>query len=270
MGALRVAIASMGTIGFEVARRIDAGELPGVSVTAVTARDLERAEQRAAGLNSPPKVVPLERLPEAADIVVECAPAALFEKIARTTLEADRHFVPLSVGALLRHMDLVELARKRHRQIIVPTGALLGLDAVRAMREGTIQSVTIQTRKPPRSLEGAPHLTNNGIDVSGLSAPKKVFEGNARDAAAGFPANVNVAAALALAGIGPDRTMIEIWADPDVGRNMHTIDVRSDSADVTMTIRNVPTEENPATGRVTALSVLAALRRHVEPLVVGS
>ena len=270
MAELRVAIASLGTIGMEVARRLDSGSVPGLVVSAVTARDLEAARERVANLGSPPKVVPLETIAADADIVVECAPAAVFETIARTSLEAGCSFVPLSVGALLRHMDLVDLARARARQIIVPTGALLGLDAVRAMRESEISSSKIVTRKPPRSLDGAPYLVANGIDVTAATEAVRVFEGTARDAAAGFPANVNVAAALALAGVGPDQTMIEIWADPEVDRNMHTIEVRSSAADVTMSIRNVPTEENPATGRLTALSVIATLRRQLEPLVVGS
>ncbi len=96
-----------------------------------------------------------------------------------------------------------------------------------------------------------------------------MFAGTAREAAAGFPANVNVAAALSLAGIGPDRTMMEIWADPAVERNCHTIEVDSDSARFTLSIENIPSE-NPKTGRITALSVLAALRKLEAPLRVGT
>src|SRR5205085_858788 len=116
------------------------------------------------------------------------------------------------------------------------------------------------TRKPPRGLAGAPYLVANGNSVEGLNEPKLVFSGNARTAAAGFPANVNVAAALSLAGIGPDRTVVEIWADPTVERNCHRIDVDSDSAKFVLTIENIPSE-NPRTGRITALSALAALRK---------
>jgi aspartate dehydrogenase len=125
------------------------------------------------------------------------------------------------------------------------------------------------TRKPPQGLAGAPYLVAHGISVEGLSAPKRVFSGTAREAAAGFPANVNVAAALSLAGIGPDRTVIEIWADPGVSRNCHSIEVDSDSARFTLAIENVPSE-NPRTGRITALSVLAALRKLHAPLRVGT
>jgi len=161
------------------------------------------------------------------------------------------------------------LAKERGGQIIVPTGALLGLDAVTAAAEGSIQMVRMTTRKPPAGLAGAPYLVAHGISVDNLSEPKCVFSGTAGEAAAGFPANVNVAAALSLAGIGPERTRIEIWADPTVTRNCHAIDVEADSARFTVKIENVPSE-NPKTGRITALSVIAALRKMHAPLRVGT
>jgi aspartate dehydrogenase len=152
---------------------------------------------------------------------------------------------------------------------VVPTGALLGLDAVAAAAEGNIQSVRMTTRKPPLGLKGAPYLEQHGVSVEGLIEPKRVFSGSAREAAAGFPANVNVVAALSLAGIGPDRTVIDIWADPTVTRNCHTIEVESDSARFTLSIENIPSE-NPKTGKIVALSVLAALRKLSAPLRVGT
>jgi aspartate dehydrogenase len=200
---------------------------------------------------------------------VECAPAAVIEDICRPMLEAGKAVMVLSAGALLPRPHLVELAKEKGGQIIVPTGALLGLDAVTAAAEGKINSVRMTTRKPPGGLAGAPHLVANNISVEGLNAPKLVFSGNAREAAAGFPANVNVAAALSLAGIGPEQTTIEIWADPGVDRNCHTIEVEADSARFSLTIENVPSE-NPKTGKITALSVLAALRKLHAPLRVGT
>jgi aspartate dehydrogenase len=113
-------------------------------------------------------------------------------------------------------------------------------------------------------------LVENGISLKGLNEPKKVFDGTAREGARGFPANVNVAAALSLAGIGPDRTRLEIWADPGVTRNTHTIKVDADTMCFTMTIENVPSAENPRTGRITALSTVAALRGLVSELKVGT
>jgi aspartate dehydrogenase len=175
----------------------------------------------------------------------------------------------LSAGALLPRPDLIELAKARRGQIIVPTGALLGLDAVTAAAEGRIHAVRMVTRKPPHGLAGAPYLEDNRISVADLKEPKRVFSGTARAGAAGFPANVNVAAALSLAGIGADRTVMEIWADPTIDRNCHTIEVDSDSSRFTLSIENIPSE-NPKTGRITALSVIAALRKLTAPLRVGT
>jgi aspartate dehydrogenase len=267
--ALRVGLGGFGAIGGALARRLDRG-LPGLRLVAVSARDVARAERRVGALATSVPVVTLAELARLADVVVECAPAAAFRMVAEPAIEAGRIFMPVSVGQLLEHPDLIEMAKRSGARIIVPTGALLGLDAVRAAAEGEIRSVTMVTRKPPAGLAGAPYLEAHGIDLEGLSAPRKVFEGSARDGARGFPANVNVAAALSLAGIGPDRTRLEIWADPQVTRNTHRIVVDADAARFEMQIENVPTDENPRTGKITALSVLAALRRLTAPLVVGS
>ena len=265
----RVALAGFGAIGSAVGDRLDAG-IDGLELVAVAVRDREKARARTAGYRRPPAIVGLEELAVGADIVVECAPAALFETIARSAIEAGRVLVPASVGALLAHPDLIERARETGARIIVPTGALIGLDAVRAAAQGTIQSVTMVTRKPPGGLAGAPYWVENGIDVENLDAPLKVFDGSARDGARGFPANVNVAAALSLAGIGADRTRLEIWADPGVTRNHHRIEVEADSARFSMAIENVPSDDNPRTGKITPLSVIATLCGLVETLKVGT
>ena len=207
--------------------------------------------------------------PERADIAVECAPAVLLEDICRPMLEAGKAVMVLSVGALLPRPHLIDLAKQKGGRILVPTGGLLGLDAVAAAAEGDIASVRMVTRKPPAGLAGAPYLEQHGISVDNLREAKRVFSGSARDAAAGFPANVNVVAALSLAGIGPDRTTIDIWADPAVTRNCHTIEVEADSARFTLSIENIPSE-NPKTGRIVALSVLATLRKLNAPLRVGT
>ncbi|MBU8539419.1 aspartate dehydrogenase [Falsiroseomonas tokyonensis] len=265
---LTVAIAGLGAIGLHLARALDAG-VEGLRLVAVSARDQDKARANLAGFRSQPALVGLAELAQA-DVVVEAAPAAVFEEVAVAAIEAGRIFVPSSVGALLPRMHLVERARATGARIIVPTGALLGLDAVRAAAEGEVASVTIETRKPPRGLVGAPYLDQHKIDVTSITTPTLIFKGNAFDAAQGFPANVNVAAALALAGIGPERTTVQIWADTTVTRNTHTIRVEAASARLTMTIENVPSEENPRTGKITPLSILACLRGLTSTLKVGS
>ena len=264
----RVAIAGFGAIGKVVAAALDRG-LDGLALTAVSARDLGRAEAAMAGFARPVPVLPLARLGEEAEIVVECAPAAVLREIAEPALAAGRTLMVLSCGALLDNFGLVELARKNGGRVMVPTGALLGLDAVQAAAQGEVARIHMVTRKPPNGLDGAPYLLAHGISVADLAEAKRVFAGTAREAAKGFPANVNVAAALALAGIGPDRTTIEIWADPAVTRNTHRIEVEADSVRLAMQIENVPSE-NPKTGRLTPLSVIALLRKLASPLAIGT
>jgi aspartate dehydrogenase len=262
---LRVAIAGYGAIGKSIATHLLAG-IPGLSLVAVGARNHAAAR---ALLPDGVTVTDVGALADLADIIVECAPSAVLPAIAEPALRAGRSVVVLSCGALLERMDLVDLARAHGGRLLVPTGALLGLDAVSAAAEGTIHSVRMTTRKPPGGLAGAPHLVRNGINVDGLTEALLVFEGTAREAARGFPANVNVAAALSLAGIGADRTQIAIWADPAVTRNVHRIDVDADAARFSLQIENVPSE-NPRTGRITALSVVALLRKLRSPLSVGT
>ncbi len=266
--SLGVGIAGLGAVGMAVARRIAHG-IPGLTLVAVTARDAARATARLGEYGLDAAVVSLAALAERADIVVEALPAKHFREVAEPAIDAGRIFMPLSVGGLLANADLIDRAAATGARIIVPTGALIGLDAVRAAAEGKIESVRMISRKPPAGLAGAPYLIEHGISVDRLNGPLKVFDGTARDGARGFPANVNVAAALALAGIGPDRTRLEIWADPACERNTHTIEVEADSTRFSMTIENVPSE-NPRTGRITALSVIACLRGLVAPLRVGS
>ena len=268
MNETRIAIAGLGAIGRAVARRLAEG-MPGLTLACAAARDVARAKAWLDEAKISCPLVELKEFPLHADLAVECAPAEILEKICTPMLTAGKRVMVLSAGALLPRPDLIELAASGGGQIIVPTGALLGLDAVTAAAEGEIQSVRMITRKPPGGLAGAPYLVANDISVVGLNAAKRVFAGSAREAAKGFPANVNVVAALALAGIGPDRTEIEIWADPALTRNCHTIEVESDSARLSFSIENVPSE-NPKTGRITALSVVAALRKLQAPLRIGT
>ncbi|MDX1484773.1 MAG: aspartate dehydrogenase [Alphaproteobacteria bacterium] len=266
---LAVGIVGLGAIGGDLALRLSGDRTLGAELVGVAARDKGKARARLqdAVINVP--VLDVAALAAAADLVVECAPAAAFAGIARPVLAAGKRLMVLSCGALLDNPELVDLARETGGRIIVPSGAILGLDAVSAAAEGEIASVRMITRKPVEGLIGAPYLTEHGIDISGIGEPMRLFEGTAREAAKGFPANLNVAVALSLAGIGPDRTILEIWADPALTRNTHRIVVESDSARLEMTIENIPSE-NPRTGRITALSVIAAIRKLTAPLSIGT
>jgi aspartate dehydrogenase len=264
----RVAVVGLGPIGRKVVEALDKG-IDGLVLAAVSVQDPTKHRDFLAGLSKPPAILPIDGLADIADLVIECAPAKLVRSIVAPFVSRGKTAVVLSAGALLENEDLIALAKQNGGQIVVPTGALIGLDAVTAAAEGNILSVRMVTRKPVKGLVGAPYLVANNIDIEGITEPLRVFEGTAREAAKGFPANLNVAVALSLAGLGPDRTRLEIWADPALTRNVHRMEVDSDSARFSMSIENIPSE-NPKTGRITALSVIAYLRKQRSALRVGT
>jgi aspartate dehydrogenase len=267
-GNRRVAVVGLGPIGRKVVEALDQG-MPGLVLTAVSVQDPAKHRDFLGRLKKPPAVLPIDGLAEVADLVIECAPSKFVRSIVAPFVSRGKTAVVLSAGALLENEDLIELARQNGGQIVVPTGALIGLDAMTAAAEGKILSVRMVTRKPVTGLVGAPFLVQNNIDIERITGPLKIFEGTAREAAKGFPANLNVAVALSLAGLGPDRTTLEIWADPALTRNVHRVEVESDSARFSMSIENIPSE-NPKTGRITALSVIAYLRKQHSALRVGT
>jgi len=266
---LNVGIAGFGTIGKVIGKALDDG-ISGLKLIAVTSGNLEKAKRNMQNFANPAPVVSAEELINRADIIVECAPTSAFMSVAEPSLRQGKILVTVSGAAILQNPNIVDTAKSHGGKIVLATGALLGLDAVRAAAQGDIYSVKMVTRKPPTSLLKAKYVIENDINLSNLSQPLRLFKGSAREGAEQFPSNVNVAAALGLAGIGADETQLEIWADPTKERNTHNIKVDACSASFELTIENVPTIENPGTGRITALSVLAALESLSTSLRIGS
>ncbi|MBA4788084.1 MAG: aspartate dehydrogenase [Rhizobiales bacterium] len=259
MGTKRqVAVAGLGAVGMKVARALDAG-LDGLELVAVSAADPDRARARVAGFARVPQVLPVERLAERADIVVECLPPSLFRTLAEPALAAGRLLVVASAGALVAHDDLRARAGEGGGRVLLPSGALAGLDGLHAAAEAGLEAVTLVTRKPPGSLGGE---AGEGAQC--------VFAGTAREAIARFPLNVNVAATVSLAGLGPDRTRVEVWSDPALTRNEHHLTVESRAGRFTLVAQNWPDPENPKSSAITGFSIIAALRRLTLPLVIGT
>jgi len=266
---LSVGIIGFGTIGKVVAKALDDG-VDGMRLAAVASGRQEKALAAMARLSAPVELMSIDDVAERCDIIVDCAPKSVFSEIATAALTRGRKLVTVSGAGILANPEIETMARDHGGQVILATGALLGLDAVRAAAEGKINTVRMITRKPPNALKGAPHIVENDIQLDGLNGAVKVFSGTAREGAMAFPANVNVAAALGLAGVGADATQLEVWADPHLDRNTHAIEVDADSARFTLNIENVQSEENPGTGKITALSVIACLRGMTAPMKIGS
>jgi aspartate dehydrogenase len=151
----------------------------------------------------------------------------------------------------------------------LPSGAIAGLDGIKSASMGHIEHVTMTSRKPPVAWEGAPYLVDRGVSLKALTQEQEIFYGPVRLAARGFPQNLNVSAAVSLAGIGPDKTMIRAVAVPGLPRNCHDIEVEGEFGLFRFHIENIPSE-NPKTGRLTALSIVRSIRDLADPVHIGT
>jgi aspartate dehydrogenase len=264
----RVGVAGLGVIGRQVCRAVDAG-IPGLVLAGATTRRRDAGEAFLATLKSPVPFCTLDGLIGASDLVVEASTQAHLAELAPKTLAAGRDLVVLSCGGLLGREDWVALAERNGARLLVPSGALAGLDGVKGGAVGAVTSVTMETRKPPQGLAGAPWIVQQKIDLDAIREETLIFEGPATEACRAFPANVNVLAALSLAGIGPARTRTRIYAVPGLTRNMHRIRVEGEFGALRIEVENVPSE-NPRTGRLSYLSTIALLRDLGAPLRVGT
>jgi aspartate dehydrogenase len=266
---MRVGIVGLGTIGRALCEAIDRGEV-GAQLVAVATRQHERARPFLQELCHQPPLLSLDELASRSELVIEAATQEALATIAPCTLRQGKDLMVLSVGGLLEHDDWIALARQTGSRIYVPSGAIVGLDGVKGATIGHITAVTMTTRKPPKALAGAPFVVEHRIDLESFTEATVIFEGSAREACRGFPANVNISAALSLAGIGPDRTRLRILVDPQGTRNVHDIEVVGECGRFSIHLENEPSEANPRTGKLTYLSTLAMLKALADPLRVGT
>ena len=263
-----VGVVGLGVIGRAVCRALADG-IPGLRPAGALARDRGKAEAFLRGLPVPVPFLDLDDLVAASDVVVEASTQAHLADIAPRALGAGKDLIVLSCGGLLGRQDWIALGEAKGARIHVPSGAIAGLDGIKGARVGTVSSVTMETRKPPRGLAGAPWIVERGIDLDAIKEETLIFEGPATQACRAFPANVNVLAAVSLAGIGPERTTIRIYATPGLARNTHRVTVTGEFGTLTLEIANVPSE-NPRTGRLSYLSTIALLREFGSTLRVGT
>jgi aspartate dehydrogenase len=263
-----IGIVGCGAIGKALIRAVESGKLS-VRVAGVTSRTESSAREFLAAFHQPPAYRSLNDLIDTADMIVEAAGGAVVASLAERVFAAGKDLVVISVGALLDHPEIIENSRRTGCRLYVPSGAIAGLDGIKSAVMGAITHVTHTTRKPPVGLEGAPYLVERGISLAGLQQEKEIFSGSARQACRGFPANVNVTAAVSLAGIGPDQTRVKIFAVPGLVRNCHDIDVEGEFGKLHVHIENVPSE-NPKTGKLTALSIIRAVQDAVDPVRIGN
>lgn len=263
-----IGIVGCGAIGKALVRAVADGKLQ-VRIAGITSRSEQSAREFLASVSAPPVWLPLSELINRADMLVEAAGGAVVPSLAEAAFGRGKDLMVISVGALLDHPEIIEQSRATGCRLYVPSGAIAGLDGIKSAVVGAIRHVTHTTRKPPVGLEGAPYLVERGISLAALREEKEIFSGSAREACRGFPANVNVTAAVSLAGIGPDETRVRILAVPGLERNCHDIDVEGEFGKLHVHIENVPSE-NPKTGKLTALSIIRAVKDAIDPVRIGN
>lgn len=255
---MKVGIVGCGAIGSEVARAASA--MDGVSDLLLYDIDPD-ATKLLRKLPNTKVAKSGEALVEAVDLVIECANKGVVQTIVRDTLAQGKGAMLLTIGALaddkLRE-ELIALAKKNGGKIYLPSGAVMGVDGVKAAAEGDLKSVTLVTTKPPAGIQ-------KGTDRWTL-----LFSGPARAAVEQFPKNVNVAATLALAGLGFDQTHVQVAIDPLATRNSHKVIIEGSFGRARIEVENLASPTNPATSYLASLSAIALLRRIVSPVEIGA
>jgi aspartate dehydrogenase len=261
---MRLGLIGCGSIGSAVVKAIASGCLPGLELAGIAGLGgIEGATRLAKSANCPFYADVPSLLNIKPDLVVEAASADAVRSFATSIFESGADLMIVSVGALADSEffgRLIERAREKSRRLYIPSGAIGGLDIIKAAVFGGLDECRLTTTKPPKALTGAPYLRQQGISLDAIGEAKVVFEGTAREAVRAFPQNLNVAATISLAGLGLDRTMVRIIADPAATRNVHEVFVRGNFGEATVRLVNQPSLDNPKSSYLASLSVIATLR----------
>lgn len=259
---MRLVLIGWGAIGAEVARLLASRNAP-VDLVAVAVRDTARALPYAL-ITDPAELAALRP-----DLVVEAAGRAAVMPWGESALQAGADFAPASTSAFAEdgNLDrLLTLARAHNRQILIPPGALGGMDALSAASRLPLASVTHEITKPALTWLGTEAETL--CDLTTLTAPHCFFEGSARQAAQRFAQNANVALITALAGLGPDATTLRLIADPEATANRHRVVAVGAFGRMEITLDNAPLPHNTKSSALTALSLVRLIENRASPLVI--
>ena len=271
---MRVGIIGGGTIARLFLEHIERGELGDASVVAIVGRsDHSRGRQLAAEFRVPFVTGLSALVGERPDVVVEAASHEAVREYVEPLLESGIATIVLSGGALADETlraRLERAAEKSRAMLYVPSGGIGGLDALKAACVAGVEEVTIAVTKPPAAWKGIPYVEELDIDLAALREARVLFDGPARQGVPLFPANVNIAAVLSLAGIGFDRTRLKVVADPALVYNTHYIEIRGRSGNISIKLENVPAPENPKTAWLACYSALAALKAARSPVRYGT
>jgi len=273
---LKVALIGCGAIGTALAQAIDKGRAGGAELVWLYDLKPEKSEALAKKLRSKPRIAKSMAeiyADKTVGMVIEAASQLAVEQCSTDVLRSGKDLMVMSVGAFADERLLKSVrsaAGLSGHKIYIPSGAILGIDGVKAADLGEIEEVTLTTRKPPAALAYSTYLKKSGIKLRGLKKARMVFDGPARKAVKAFPRSVNVAATLSLAGIGLDKTRVRVIADPKLRRNVHEIRFRGEAGEFVIKMKNVPFPDAPKTSYLAALSAIRTLRNLSESIRIGT
>jgi aspartate dehydrogenase len=275
---VRIGIIGGGVIARLILEHLARGELGDFEVCAIVGRGPASRGKPLAEAFGVPFVTGLEALlAQRPDAVVEAASHDAVREYAAPLLERGIAVIVLSGGALCDdalRTRLEQLAEKsaaeKRAMLYVPSGGIGGLDALKAVCAAGADEVEIAVTKPPAAWKEIPYVERLGIDLDRLSAATTLFDGTAREGVPHFPANVNIAAVLSMAGIGFDRTRLKVVADPALKFNTHYINIRGRTGTIAIKFESVPSPDNPKTAMLACYSALAALKAFGSPVRYGT
>jgi aspartate dehydrogenase len=285
MVKIRVGVVGCGAIGSEICKAIDSDKVDGrelglgMELKFLIDKHPANIEGLCKSLTKTPDILKsdntgLDKILNAVDLVIECASQAAVRTFILPALKKGKEVMILSVGALLCEPGLLEeikgIVKEKGCKVHIPSGAVAGIDGLKSGAIGGIHAVELTTRKPPSGFEGNKYVKESGIDLFSIKNEETLFMGHAKEAVKYFPENVNVAASLSIAGIGPEATKVKIVADPSAEKNVHEIVVKGEFGKLFVYVENVPSIANPKTSYLAALSAIATLKGISDPMRVGT
>ena len=260
----RIGLLGCGAIGTQIALAIDSGKIP-ATLTHVYDIDRSHAENLVSKLKQKPEIVDNSHLLSSnpVELVVEAASQDAVRNDAVSILQNKKDMMIMSAGALLDESVfevISDACRDFGKTVYLPSGAIAGLDALKAVKD-ELKSVTLVTTKNPNSLKDAPFFDSSDIDPGKISEPIILFDGSAKEAVSLFPKNVNVSALLSMVGLGGNNTSVRVVAVPNTSKNTHMIEANGKFGNLIITVENVPDSTNPKTSRLATLSAIELLRQ---------
>jgi aspartate dehydrogenase len=270
---LNIGIVGCGAIGTSLAKVIKGEFIGQARLAALYDLDTAKAEKLSLAISGNKKLAVngLDRLIARSSLVIESASSLCSWKIAKSALSRGRDVMIMSTGGIAGRLNqLNRLARAKNSRVYVPSGAIAGIDALKAAKMGRVTKVTIVTRKNPRSFAGVKIIEERKINLKAIKKDTVIFSGSAKQAVKSFPQNINVAAVLSLAGIGAGKTAVKIIASPMVKRNIHEIEIISQAGRIFTRTENIPHPDNPKTSFLAVLSAAAVLKQILVPVRIGT